>query len=701
MQESSNNNQQFVHHMARRRTIQSSGTGSSNRHKTWGPRMTTLFYAMLILAFVQLSCLLYVGFWHTTMDSTSPLEEFLLSSFMGWGLLDDDEEIVKLLSESEALENSEPADDDDDAFDGQSIASPLDQGPPLDNYYSRSHTNRHTAVPLIVGGSDGSGTRAFVDVLSRLGVPMLVDDTGTMDVHAGKLFAGKGWPPFAKIALQYSKNTTNYQVSDLPEEQQNEVKTELAKLREQFRIRYTKLRSHLSARGKHVVLSSAVSYGFKAPITMLLLPMLQAYMYPSGFKYLHIVRDGRDVSLSSNQSPVAKFYNSTYPDAALRLAKYEHMAPIFAMHLWNDWNADLYNWERTEQQAQPRNFDFLVMRSEDLLRPESKFEALTMLADFVGSAKTPQELCCMQRKSIVDMGQSINLGKKPAMDGAHSKLLEYLDRRKELQQKMAELSGKSEFTKMTGAELIEAKAKYRQQLKDSVLTNVDGKEQEKDEERKQRILEVGNRVAQRIANRHKAANVAAGAEGSSSSQIKHYQTMNPEIANFLRKMGRRQTVDPAIADLIGRRRRLSAEEYGARGGNPATGGGAAAAATEHDAVLPQRVAGRAYKMVMMPRKIRKKQDMGDERLAKLLASQLDVLKGNALKLQKNATVTDRYGKWATMLSSAPELSEAMHREGARALELFGYHPPRRFMDRRASSKDQFVCDDTVVCPDAK
>ena len=190
---------------------------------------------------------------------------------------------------------------------------------------------------------------------------MLVDDTGTMDVHAGKLFAGKGWPPFAKIALQYSKNTTNYQVSDLPEEQQNEVKTELAKLREQFRIRYTKLRSHLAARGKHVVLSSAVSYGFKAPITMLLLPMLQAYMYPSGFKYLHIVRDGRDVSLSSNQSPVAKFYNSTYPDAALRLAKYEHMAPIFAMHLWNDWNADLYNWERTEQQAQPRNFDFLVM----------------------------------------------------------------------------------------------------------------------------------------------------------------------------------------------------------------------------------------------------------------------------------------------------------------------------------------------------
>ena len=665
--------------------------------------MATLFYAMLLLSFLQLSCLLYVGFWHTNMDSMSPLEEFLLSSFVGWGILEDEEEIAQLLSEAEAAaaENAQATnnDDDDVVLEDPSISSPLEQGTPLDNYYSRSHTSRGTAVPLIVGGSDGSGTRAFVDVLSRLGVPMLVDDTGTMDVHAGKLFAGKGWPPFAKIALKYSKNTTNYQVSDLPLEQQSEVKTELTKLRDQFRIRYTKLRSKLSGRRSNFTLPSAVSYGFKAPITMLLLPMLQAYLYPSGFKYLHIVRDGRDVSLSSNQSPVAKFYNATYPDAAFRFAKYEHMAHVFAMHLWNDWNADLYNWERNEQQQQPKYFDFLVMRSEDLLRPETKFEALTMLADFVGSSKTPHELCCMQRNSIVDMGQSINLGKNPVRNDVHAKLQEYMDRRKALQQKLAEISGKTDFTKLSGQQLIAAKAMYRQQLQNAGATSGAVKELQDEEERKQRILDASNRVARRIANRHKSH--VNGTASASSPQVKHYQTVNPEVADLFRKIGRRQTVDPAIADLIGRRRRLSLVESGISKTNVGGGNQVNPFLAERHPALPKRVTDRPHKVMMFPRDVRKKQDMGDERLAKLLASQLDVLKGDALKLQKNATVTDRYGKWATMLRSAPELSEAMHREGARALELFGYHPPRRFMDRRASSKDNFVCDDTVVCPDAK
>ena len=757
---------------------------------TWGRQrqMRTLFFAMLLLAFVQLSFLLYVGFIHTlTLDSTSPLEEFVISSILGWDQDDNDiingndnEEEVEMEMESDSNTdtnngNNVDVDDDDNVLAlNAAVANPMEQGVPLDNYYSRPHGNIKTGttgssssttttsssrpiVPLVVGGSDGSGTRAFVDVLTRLGVPMIVDDAGTMDVHASKIFGGKGWPPFAKIALKYSKNTSNYEITDLPQEQREEVKAELVKLREQFRIRYAKLRSKLAAAGRGgggrtntttsatTPLPTSVSYGFKAPITMLLLPMIQAYMYPSsGFKYLHIVRDGRDVALSSNQSPVAKFYNATYPrDATVRLKQYEqHLAPVFAMHLWNDWNADLYDWERRQLQLQqqhndasslsspsPPFFDFLVMRSEDLLNPESKFEALTMLADFVGSPRTPQELCCMRRKAVVDMGQSGVSGggrfgdNKNGITAAHDSILEYYKRRKELQQKLADFAGKESPESMTARELLEAKIKYKRlQNAGGAMVAGAAAETKPAVHVKEHLLGIGNRVAKRIARRQEEPPVspsnnnvvvggAAGAANDAASQIRHYavhmrQTTNPLITEFLRKAGHRKTLDPAISNLIGRRRRLSL----AGGGTETTASAAAAFPARppaQDHVLPPRIGGHAFRLMMKPgRKIpRKKEDMGDERLAKLVASQLDVLKSNALKHQANVTgvVTDRYGKWATMLRSAPELSQAMHREGARALELFGYHPPRRFMDRRPSSngKDAFVCDETVVCPDAK
>jgi len=45
---------------------------------------------------------------------------------------------------------------------------------------------------VVVGGSDGSGTRSVVALLEKLGVFMVVDDRGTNDVHAAEM---GGWPP--------------------------------------------------------------------------------------------------------------------------------------------------------------------------------------------------------------------------------------------------------------------------------------------------------------------------------------------------------------------------------------------------------------------------------------------------------------------------------------------------------------------------
>ena len=59
-----------------------------------------------------------------------------------------------------------------------------------------------------------------------------------------------------------------------------------------------------------LVLRSDVSFGFKAPVTLLLFPWW-AHLLPK-VKLLHVVRDGRDIAFSHNQSPVQKYYHLWY-----------------------------------------------------------------------------------------------------------------------------------------------------------------------------------------------------------------------------------------------------------------------------------------------------------------------------------------------------------------------------------------------------
>jgi hypothetical protein len=622
---------------------------------------------------------------------------------------DDDRRTLKRHEdqEQEQLQESDNDEEQQQQFQ-EMLESPLLQGTPLDDYYSRPHIT--SQVPLVVGGSDGSGTRAFVDVLSRLGVPMLVDDTGTMDIHASKLFDGKGWPPFAHLALKYggsgnghhttttTTTSANYKITDLPEVDQQKVEEELQTLKAQFDRRYKSLRSKAEA-NTNLTLVNSVLYGFKAPITMLLLPMLQAYLYPdTGFKYLHIVRDGRDIALSNNQSPVTKFYNATYPDAAARLEKYKNMAPVYGMQLWNDWNADLYDW--VQSQLSNNKFDYLVMRTEDLMNPESKFEALTLLADFVGSRKTPLELCCISRKAVVDMGQS---GVKTAGARAtgRSIMMDYFDRKKIFMKDLAKSIGKASPTEMTAGERLNAMVKYRATRNQRTDNNGGGML----EERNQRFEDISGRVAARLGIRQRIH----------LNRVDLNQPQrNPENLMKQRYRGggggggrRREKVDPAIRDLIGRRRRLmdefTLEKHARTAGVDSVlemrqqlGKRLLDPMMEANAKFKASHLGNFGPMQSEERhthKKRPKPDGGDEQLGKLVASQLEVLKGDVIK----QNVTDRYGKWASMLGSKPELSEAMHREGARALKVFGYQPPQRFMDR--SKKHDFICDDTVVCPE--
>ncbi|CAB9497326.1 expressed unknown protein [Seminavis robusta] len=374
----------------------------------------------------------------------------------------------QILNQAEADQLDGEEEEEEDSS-GESASAP----PPIDNYYSRQteyQKDRGEDEPfefLVVGGSDGSGTRAFVTALGKLGVPMIVDDRGTMDIHGKPLFRGEGWPPLVQLVLNHT-HSANYKVADLPQDVRDVIVRDLKKLKadlihrgkrhdskelrrlnthhkvnhydnKNLRRHMFKPHSAFHEQGKNRFLMEAdekdienaaidmkppplevsasvsksrhVQYGFKAPVTMLLLPFLREVFGP--IKFLHVVRDGRDVALSANQSPVKKFYNSYYkqpgdPLVNVSLAQNDTNMNVYAMQLWNDWNSQVLAYEKDNV---GKDFDFLVMRTEDLLNPETKFSSLQQLAHFVGSRNSLEELCCQSQQAVVDMGQSTsNIG---------------------------------------------------------------------------------------------------------------------------------------------------------------------------------------------------------------------------------------------------------------------------------------------------
>ena len=73
-----------------------------------------------------------------------------------------------------------------------------------------------------------------------------------------------------------------------------------------------------------------------------------------------------------------------------------------AIRLWSDWNVDAAHWG--ESHRDEKTFDYLRIRTEDLVNPETKYDAYMKLARFVGANLTPNQVCCMVRRPTKWMG---------------------------------------------------------------------------------------------------------------------------------------------------------------------------------------------------------------------------------------------------------------------------------------------------------
>ena len=138
----------------------------------------------------------------------------------------------------------------------------------------------------MVGGTDGSGTRAVVDLLARLGVNMVIDDAGTYDVHAEEI---GGWPPLVTPMLSrfhyLDYDPSEFASEPLIKTASQQVTTLLKSLstKAQRQVNHTpkdygQFSKHLGQAKPGVTTAqygsaSKSSFGFKAPISMAVLPL--------------------------------------------------------------------------------------------------------------------------------------------------------------------------------------------------------------------------------------------------------------------------------------------------------------------------------------------------------------------------------------------------------------------------------------------
>ncbi|KAL3905826.1 MAG: hypothetical protein SGILL_009522, partial [Bacillariaceae sp.] len=305
--------------------------------------------------------------------------------------------------------------------------------------------HEHDQQPiLIIGGSDGSGTRAFVDTIRELGAVIVADDRETFDVHAQMLFHHKGWPGLVHAVLNYT-HTADYEWDDLirltSQEHVDKIETETKYLMKHLKMKYDlnkrPLRraylERLEAEGKYQPIKSlsqnrhkgkkvfsgvarpttfpaiakGISFAMKAPVSMLNLCLTFEIAPTTTFLFFVILYpSGRDVALSNNQSPVLKFYQSTYPDYQDREMRFSgSLWNVRAMQLWNDWNTAVYEWAMRHVAKQDGVVDYMMIRSEDLI--SRRLESLHALARFVDSTLTPEQLCALSTQKVRDYGKSL------------------------------------------------------------------------------------------------------------------------------------------------------------------------------------------------------------------------------------------------------------------------------------------------------
>ena len=247
---------------------------------------------------------------------------------------------------------------------------------PIDNLHAIVRQFRGNG-PIIVGGIGDSGTRGVVDILSRFGVNMGAPE----DVKPGSkdsMIWQKTKSKRGKLAAHLYNHgvvqgTVGYDVSAMSIEDRI--------IGADFLTRVIKRiwGAHVSSIPKTSHLSTSL-WGFKHPRTALALPWFDYYLGKE-FKFLHVLRDPKDVINGNNKQLMLK-------GATCALYYGKPCVPSKQMHLkfWLDVNNDIADWAASKLSPS----QYLALRIEDVVYADECL--IQKLASFLGVKVPPSKI---------------------------------------------------------------------------------------------------------------------------------------------------------------------------------------------------------------------------------------------------------------------------------------------------------------------
>lgn len=171
--------------------------------------------------------------------------------------------------------------------------------------------------PIIVGATGGSGTRVLQKLIAAQNVYMGYPLNKENDALLTAEFLERHINPI----LSYTHNL-NYDLAAIPGILRTQT---LAALQETLK----KLLVHKPTEQSR--------WGFKNPRSIFMLPFFAA-LYPD-FIFVHMIRDGRDIALSSNKNQPLKHFHAAIPESLLAAD-----SPEAAIRLWAKVNQEAAAW---------------------------------------------------------------------------------------------------------------------------------------------------------------------------------------------------------------------------------------------------------------------------------------------------------------------------------------------------------------------
>jgi hypothetical protein len=198
-------------------------------------------------------------------------------------------------------------------------------------------------APLVIGGVGGSGTRLFVDFFKSAGMFM----GSHLDEHND-----------ARALIPYTKGSiSTYFGYD-------------RKLPPRIMKRFVEDMELGLIRHRDYIPDPMMAWGIKAPPLILVLPLL-VEMFPQ-MKFLHIVRDGRDMAFSGNQRQTHNFAHHLLENRLL-----EEPLPVRSIAYWVAVNHEARQFGETAMKDR-----YLMIRFEDACH--NPRPVLRQVFDFVG-----------------------------------------------------------------------------------------------------------------------------------------------------------------------------------------------------------------------------------------------------------------------------------------------------------------------------